>query len=60
MPTDARFACAEIEDRAAFARLLAASIPDDWPPESLADALPLFLKWLGAAPDCVGWAMPLK
>jgi [ribosomal protein S5]-alanine N-acetyltransferase len=32
-----------------------AEIPANWPPESTADALPLFLRWLGAAPDGVGW-----
>ena len=46
---------AEIGDRAEFARLLGASIPDNWPPETLVDALPLFLSWLEAAPDQVGW-----
>ena len=30
-------------------------MPENWPPETLADALPLFLQWLEAAPDAVGW-----
>jgi RimJ/RimL family protein N-acetyltransferase len=46
---------AEICDRIEFARLIQAMIPENWPPESAADALPLFLKWLEAAPDRVGW-----
>ena len=28
---------------------------DNWPPETAADALPLFLSWIEAAPDRVGW-----
>jgi RimJ/RimL family protein N-acetyltransferase len=46
---------AEIGDRGEFARLLGASVPDNWPPETAADALPLFLSWLKAAPDRLGW-----
>ena len=46
---------AEIEDRPEFARMLGASVPDNWPTESAADVLPLFLGWLEAAPDAVGW-----
>lgn len=46
---------AEIHDGARFAELLQATVPGDWPPESAADALPLFLSWLEAAPDQVGW-----
>ena len=42
-------------DRTEFARLLDATVPENWPPESAADALPLFLSWLEAAPDRVGW-----
>jgi ribosomal-protein-alanine N-acetyltransferase len=46
---------AEIGDRVRFAQLLNAEVPDNWPPESAADALPLFLSWLEASPDQVGW-----
>lgn len=35
--------------------MLEAAVPENWPPESPADALPLFLSWLEAAPDQVGW-----
>jgi RimJ/RimL family protein N-acetyltransferase len=30
-------------------------VPDEWPPEILADALPLFLEWIEAAPEQAGW-----
>jgi [ribosomal protein S5]-alanine N-acetyltransferase len=46
---------AEIDDREHFARMLGAAVPENWPPESAADALPLFLSWLEAAPDKAGW-----
>jgi len=46
---------AELENRAAFADLLGAVVPEAWPPESVVDALPLFLGWLEAAPDKTGW-----
>ena len=54
-PATVALARAEIEDRGEFARLLGGSVPDHWPPETAADALPLFLGWLEAAPDRVGW-----
>ena len=54
-PATVAHARAEIDDRAALERLLQARVPENWPPESSADALPLFLQWLEAAPDCVGW-----
>ncbi len=55
LPTSLEVARAEIADRAGFARLLGATVPDNWPPETLADALPLLLGWLEAAPDSLGW-----
>jgi RimJ/RimL family protein N-acetyltransferase len=55
MPATVALARAEIGDRGEFARQLGASVPDNWPPETLAEALPLFLGWLEAAPDRVGW-----
>ena len=55
VPATVAHARAEIADRGEFARLLQASVPDNWPPESAADALPLFLSWLEAAPDRAGW-----
>src|SRR2546423_15684979 len=55
IPATVALARAAIGDRGEFARLLRASVPDNWPPETAADALPLFLGWLEAAPDSVGW-----
>jgi [ribosomal protein S5]-alanine N-acetyltransferase len=46
---------AELEDRAAFSRILGAAVPAEWPPETAADALPLFLGWLREHPDWDGW-----
>lgn len=55
VPATVALARAEIGDRDEFARLLAASVPGNWPPETAAEALPVFLGWLEAAPDQVGW-----
>jgi ribosomal-protein-alanine N-acetyltransferase len=55
IPATVVVARAEIGHRGEFARLLGASVPDNWPPETLADALPLFLGWLEAAPHRIGW-----
>lgn len=55
LPATATLARAELTDRAEFARLLSATVPAEWPPEMLADALPLFLEWIEAAPDQAGW-----
>jgi len=55
IPATVPLARAELRDRAAFAELLGAVVPDAWPPESTVDALPLFLGWLETAPDRVGW-----
>jgi ribosomal-protein-alanine N-acetyltransferase len=46
---------AELADRGAFARMLGARVPAEWPPETAADALPLFLGWLRERPDWYGW-----
>lgn len=55
VPATVTLARAEIADRARFGALLQATVPANWPPETAADALPLFLSWLEAAPDRVGW-----
>ena len=55
IPATVALARAEIRDRDEFARLLGALVPNNWPPETLVDALPVFLGWLEAAPDSVGW-----
>jgi RimJ/RimL family protein N-acetyltransferase len=46
---------AETGDRAAFAALLNATVPDAWPPEMLADALPWFAGQLTEDPTREGW-----
>ncbi len=46
---------AELSDRGEFARLLGAEVPAEWPPETAADALPLFLGWLREHPEWRGW-----
>lgn len=55
VPANVSLARAELADRNEFARLLGTNVPDNWPPESAADALPLFLEWLKAAPTAIGW-----
>ena len=55
VPATIALARAGIADRVEFAGLLNAVVPAAWPPESLADALPLFLTWIEAAPDQTGW-----
>lgn len=55
VPATVALARAELADRAEFARLLSASVPEEWPPENLVDALPVFLEWIEAAPDLAGW-----
>ena len=55
VPRTAELTRAEIADRAAFAALLHATVPANWPPDLLADAVPWFLQQMEAAPDQVGW-----
>jgi RimJ/RimL family protein N-acetyltransferase len=55
VPATVALARAELEDRGRFAELLAASVPAEWPPATLADALPVFLEWLESDPDARGW-----
>jgi [ribosomal protein S5]-alanine N-acetyltransferase len=55
VPGTVELARAELGDTSEFARVLAATVPENWPPESVVDALPLFLSWLEAAPESVGW-----
>jgi len=44
-----------VADRTALSVSLGAVVPADWPPENLADALPVFLTWLTADPASAGW-----
>jgi len=55
VPASVALARAELHDRGAFAEMLGAVVPEAWPPRTTADVLPLFLSWLEAAPDRVGW-----
>ena len=55
IPATAALARAELTDRDEFARRLSATVPDEWPPEILADAQPVFLECIEAKPDQVGW-----
>ena len=56
VPATAEHLHAELSDRAAFARMLAARVPDAWPPP-LYDrpAVKFTLKKLRAAPQRAGW-----
>jgi [ribosomal protein S5]-alanine N-acetyltransferase len=53
VPATVALARAELGDRLEFARQLDAAIPENWPPESAADALPLF-GWYGLALEDTG------
>ena len=55
LPATAAIARAEIDDRERFGRLLGAAVPDNWPPETLGDALALFLRLLEENPSWSGW-----
>ena len=46
---------AEIHDHAELSRLLNASVPSNWPPESTIDALPFFLSSVESAVGQIGW-----
>lgn len=46
---------AEIHDHAELSRLLNASVPSNWPPESTKDALPFFLNTLQSSSENIGW-----
>lgn len=55
VPVDVEIARAELRDPAAFAALLSATVPDNWPPDMLSDARALFLDLLEAGPGRTGW-----
>lgn len=54
-PSTIPLARLELADRPAFAQMLGASVPDNWPPESAADALPFFLELIEKSPGDLGW-----
>lgn len=45
----------EMKGNAALAQALGALVPANWPPETLADVLPLFLEFLESEPQHAGW-----
>jgi len=56
IPATATSIRAEIGGAPALAALLGATVPDNWPPEQIAEALPWFLQKLEAAStDQIGW-----
>ena len=55
IPATVELARAEMSDRSEFGRQLGARIPENWPPESAADALPYFLELLESNPNWAGW-----
>lgn len=55
IPATAALAHAEIHDRESFAASLHAEVPGNWPPETVADALPWFLTQLTDNPALSGW-----
>lgn len=55
IPSTAPLASASITDRRLFSTLLNAHIPDQWPPETLADVEPLFAQKLAENPLLAGW-----
>jgi RimJ/RimL family protein N-acetyltransferase len=48
-------AAAEIEDKAEFAKLLGALVPETWPPDNLRDVLGYFYALYEEHPESEGW-----
>jgi len=55
IPATAALVQAEIGPQDLFSQALGAKVPENWPPELLVDALPLFLEQLNQNPALVGW-----
>ncbi|MBC8102539.1 MAG: GNAT family N-acetyltransferase [Cytophagales bacterium] len=55
IPMTAALITAEIERPAEFAALLGATVPENWPPETLRDALPWFASQLRENGELTGW-----
>ncbi len=55
IPATEKTVRAEQQDHQRLAVLLHARIPEDWPPETLADALPWFEEQLHRFPEDTGW-----
>lgn len=52
---NAALADADAHDRGRLAELVAARVPDDWPPDLMADSLEFFAQKLMEYPDQAGW-----
>jgi len=55
VPSTPELARAELSDRLEFGSRLGAEIPENWPPETLVDALPMFLNLMVENPSWEGW-----
>jgi ribosomal-protein-alanine N-acetyltransferase len=55
IPSTASLAQAELGPQVTFSKLLKATIPTNWPPENMTDALPWFVKQLQEHPELAGW-----
>ncbi|HEY8531787.1 MAG TPA: GNAT family N-acetyltransferase [Limnochorda sp.] len=55
VPATLELVQAEMTASASLAQALGAVVPDNWPPEDLADVLPLFLDRLQREPGHTGW-----
>lgn len=56
VPATAAHLVADVDaDAATLAGLLGTAVPDDWPPETLPEALPIFFSRLKKDPESVGW-----
>ncbi len=55
IPATAELIGLEIDDTKALGQMLQASVPGNWPPELIRDALPWFQGQLEAAPELSGW-----
>ena len=55
IPHTVELLLAEIHDHDELARILSASVPENWPPESTVDALPFFLSCVESSPNQTGW-----
>ncbi len=55
IPFTAQSAAAAIDDKHAFARIIEAVVPTNWPPETLADVEGMMASKLAENPDQEGW-----
>ena len=55
VPATATLVQAEMAAPHSLPRLLGARVPDDWPPEAMVEALPVFRAALERRPELAGW-----